>query len=97
MEQWEFPDMRRSIVIGLVLTGVVVAGCTDSKRATMGSKFTDQPADITCWSYGSETYSGRSTGRVSRDNGATTFVDAANNRLTAIEGDCRIVYLPESK
>ncbi|MHC3127634.1 hypothetical protein OB03_10245 [Brevundimonas sp. GN22] len=88
--------MHRLVIIALITTGAVVVGCTDSKRATMSAEFSDQPADITCWSYGTETYNGRSTGRVTRRDAATTFVDAANGRLTAIEGDCRIVYLPKT-
>ena len=80
-------------VLGLC---VLASACTDSKRATMGSKFSDQPADITCWTYGTEVFNGRSTGRVNRDGGGAVFVDAANGRLTAVDGDCRIVYLPKA-
>ena len=84
----------------LVFAGFVaaaLAGCTDSNRANMGSKFSDQPADITCWSYGTEIFSGRSTGRVNRRDGGLNFVDAANGRLTTIQGDCRVIYLPKTK
>lgn len=88
-------NKRIFVVVSLLTASVALVGCTDSKRATMGSKFSDQPADITCWSYGTEVFNGRSTGRVSRDGGVV-FVDAANGRLTAIDGDCRIVYLPKA-
>lgn len=90
-------NMRQFAVYGLIVLGLATSACTDSKRASMNSKFTDQAADITCWSFGTEIFSGRSTGRVSRSEGAITFVDAANGRLTSIQGDCRMVYLPASK
>ena len=75
----------------LVLLGV--GACTDSRRAQNDVKWADRPADVTCWTYGQETFSGRSTGKVEYDEGGrVSFVDAANGRFTTIEGDCRVVY-----
>lgn len=85
-------------VAGPALVGVILAtaGCTDSKRAGQAATWGDQAADITCWSYGEQTYSGRSTGKVEYDEGGrVSFVDAASGRYTTIEGDCRVVYVSD--
>ena len=75
------------------LTLVIAAGaCTESKQARRAATFGDTPADITCWTYGTETFAGRSTGKVEQDDGRIAFVDAANGRYTTIDGECRIVY-----
>ena len=89
--------MMRTTTI-LLVAGLVVAttACTESKRARNAATFSDQPADITCWTYGTETFSGRSTGKVEySDGGRVAFVDAANGRYTTVDGDCRVVYLAE--
>ncbi len=91
--------MKRFIAI-TALAGVALAAgaCTDSKRASRAATWGDQPADITCWSYGEQTYSGRSTGKVEYDEGGrVSFVDAATGRYTTIEGDCRMVYVAEGE
>jgi len=91
--------MMRSVVI-LALAGTVLAtsACTDSKRARNAATWGDQPADITCWTYGTENFRGRSTGKVEYDEGGRiSFVDAANDRYTTVEGDCRVVYLSEAE
>lgn len=93
---WQNAGMKILTVLGVLGACVVVSACTDSKRATMETKFTDQPAEITCWSFGTEIFNGKSTGRVNRDGGGAVFVDAANGRLTAVDGECRIVYLPKA-
>ena len=83
-----------------LLAGVALAAtaCTESKRARNAAEFGDQPADITCWTYGTETFSGRSTGKVEyNDGGRVAFVDAANDRYTTIDGECRVVYLAEGE
>ena len=70
-----------------------LAGCTDADRARRSAKFDDSPADVSCRSFGQPFYSGRSTGKVTYDEGGrVTFVDRANGRLTTIEGECMIVY-----
>jgi hypothetical protein len=88
--------MRNAIglfVIGLLLA---TAACTDARRARNSATFGDQPADITCWTYGVETFTGRSTGKVEyNDGGRIAFVDASNNRYTTVDGECRVVYLNE--
>jgi hypothetical protein len=87
--------MRRTTTI-LLVAGVALAAtaCTDSKQAAREATWGDRPADITCWTYGTQTYDGRSTGKVEYDRGGRiAFVDAANGRYTTVEGDCRVVYL----
>ena len=88
----------RGLVTALAVAGVAVglAACTDSKRASRAATWGDQPADITCWTYGTENFNGRSTGKVEYDEGGrVSFVDAANGRYTTVEGDCRVVYRSE--
>ncbi len=91
--------MTRTIT--LILIGglaVTAAACTDSKRARNAATWGDKPADITCWTYGTETFSGRSTGKVEyNDGGRIAFVDAANDRYTTIDGECRVVYLKDGE
>lgn len=84
--------MKTTITAGLILAALASAGCTDSLRARNDATFTDRPADITCWSYGTQTYQGRSTGKVSNREGRVAFVDAANGRYTVVDGECRLVY-----
>lgn len=70
-----------------------LAGCTEADRARKSATFGDRPADITCRTFGEPFYVGRSTGKVTYDEGGRiTFVDRANGRLTTIEGECMIVY-----
>jgi hypothetical protein len=89
--------MTRAFVI-LTLAALSAAACTDSKRASRAATWGDQPADITCWTYGTENFNGRSTGKVEYDEGGrVSFVDAATNRYTTIEGDCRVVYRGEGQ
>ncbi|MDB5421359.1 MAG: hypothetical protein JWR59_1306 [Brevundimonas sp.] len=76
----------------LVFASAVTA-CTDTNRASRDATFSDKPADITCWTYGTENFVGRSTGKVEYDEGGrVSFVDAASGRYTTIEGECRVVY-----
>ena len=83
--------------LALTLVATTVA-CTDSKRARNDATWGDTPADITCWTYGIENFKGRSTGKVEYDDGGRiSFVDAANNRYTTIDGDCRVVYQQPAK
>jgi len=89
--------MKRTAIIVLIAgLAVTAAACTESKRARNAATWGDKPADITCWTYGTETFSGRSTGKVAyNDGGRIAFVDAANNRYTTIDGECRVVYVTE--
>jgi hypothetical protein len=85
--------VRLILTAALLLSTVAVGACTDSKRASREATWGDKPADIVCWSYGTQTFSGRSTGKVEYDEGGRiSFVDAANGRYTTIEGECRVVY-----
>ncbi len=82
----------------IIIAGLAVAAsaCTESKRARNAATWGDKAADITCWTYGTETFSGRSTGKVEyNDGGRIAFVDAANGRYTTIDGECRVVYLKD--
>lgn len=91
--------MKRTTTLFLIAgVGLATSACTEAKRARNAATFSDQPADITCWTYGTETFSGRSTGKVEYDDGGRiAFVDAANGRYTTVEGDCRVVYVPEGE
>ena len=91
--------MKRTITLLLVAgLAVTAAACTESKRARTAATWGDQPADITCWTYGTETFAGRSTGKVEyNDGGRIAFVDDANDRYTTIDGECRVVYLPKGE
>ena len=72
---------------------VALAGCTEAERAQKSAYRSDRPADVTCRTFGEPFYVGRSTGKVTYDEGGrVTFVDRANGRLTTIEGECMIVY-----
>ncbi|MBO9557921.1 MAG: hypothetical protein J7515_04965 [Caulobacter sp.] len=86
--------MKTALTLLAVAGALASSACTDSKRARNDATWTDRPADVTCWSYGTQTYSGRSTGKVEYDDGRISFVDAATQRYTTIDGECRVVYLP---
>ena len=91
--------MTRTITLILIAgLAITAAACTDSRRARNAATWSDQPADITCWTYGTETFSGRSTGKVEyNDGGRIAFVDAANDRYTTVDGECRVVYVNEGE
>lgn len=91
--------MTRNPIYRLLAFGAVLAviggtaACSDTYRARTERMLTDKPASITCYHYGQTIYSGRSKGKVEADeNGAISFVDATNNKLTAVEGECVTVY-----
>ena len=85
--------MKKTILAGAALAALALAGCTDADTALNAATYTDKPAAITCYAYGTLTFNGTSTGKVIYDEGGRlTFVDAANGRLTTIEGECRVVY-----
>ena len=91
--------MKHTVTLALIAgLAVTAAACTDSRRARNAATWSDQPADITCWSYGVETFTGRSTGKVEyNDGGRIAFVDAANDRYTTVDGECRVVYLKKGE
>jgi hypothetical protein len=84
--------MKTALTLFAVAGALASSACTDSKRARNDATWTDRPADVTCWSYGTQTYAGRSTGKVEYDDGRLSFVDAATGRYTTIDGECRVVY-----
>lgn len=85
--------MRLAVVALAVLSLPAFSACTESKQARRAATWNDKPADIVCWSYGTQTFAGRSTGKVEYDEGGRiSFVDAANGRYTTVEGECRVVY-----
>ena len=72
---------------------LTLAGCTEAERQQRSTHFSDRPADVTCRTFGEPFYVGRSTGKITYDEGGrVTFVDQANGRLTTIEGECMVVY-----
>lgn len=78
----------------VLAAALLLAACTkDATRAVNNAEWTDPPAAVTCYAYGVMTFNGWSTGKVIYDEGGRlTFVDAANGRLTTVEGECRVVY-----
>lgn len=80
-------------IVALTVLALGAAACTDSERARRSATFSDQPADIVCWTYGTESFRGRSTGKIEYEGGRVSFVDASNDRYTTLDGDCRITYL----
>lgn len=88
--------MKKLILLAMaVMLGSALSGCirTEAGRAAKDAYYGDKPADIICWTYGERNFEGVSTGKVIYDEGGRlTFVDAANGRLTNVEGDCRVVY-----
>lgn len=88
--------MKKLILLAIaLLLGPALSACsvTEAGRAQKDAYYGDKPADIICWTYGERNFEGASTGKVIYDEGGRlTFVDAANGRLTNIEGDCRVVY-----
>jgi len=89
--------MKAALTLFAIVGVLASTACTDSKRARNDATWTDRPADIICWSYGAETFKGRSTGKVDYDDRRISFVDAANHRYTTIDGDCRVVYEPGAR
>ena len=89
--------MRTAVTLVAVAGALASSACTDSKRARNDATWSDRPADITCWTYGTQNFTGRSTGKVEYDDGGRiSFVDAATNRYTTIDGDCRVVYVAQA-
>lgn len=82
--------LKTLVALGL---GLTATACTESKRERNATTFGDRPADITCWSFGNEIFNGRSTGKVTREDGMLGFVDAASGRYTTLNGECRVIYL----
>ena len=85
--------MRPAVTASILLVMIAACACTDSKIASREATWGDKPADIVCWTYGTQNFAGRSTGKVEYDEGGRiSFVDAANGRYTTVEGECRVVY-----
>lgn len=90
--------MKRACMMVAICAAIGLSGCTESDRARSEATFSDRPADITCWSHGTQTFSGRSTGKVKTgDGGRIAFVDAATNRFTTVSGDCLVAYVASAK
>lgn len=80
-------------IVGAMIVAGAIGACSDTYRARTERMLTDKPATIRCFHYGQVLFDGRSKGKVEADeNGAISFVDAANNQLTAVEGECVTVY-----
>lgn len=81
--------MRHLVLLGCALA---MLGCTDAEKAkftALGGK-----ATVKCYSGGKEFYSGRSTGKVSpEDGGAGYFLkDSARGKLVEVSGQCIVEY-----
>lgn len=87
--------MKKLAAVAVAVACLAVAGCTvtEAGKASRDAYYNDKPAAVTCYAYGTLTFEGTSTGKIIYDEGGRlTFVDAANGRLTTIEGECRVVY-----
>lgn len=85
--------MNKVLILSII--AVALAGCyrTDASKARRDAYYGDKPALIFCQGYNGVIFDGQSTGKVEYDEGGRyTFVDAANGRLTSVEGECRVVY-----
>jgi hypothetical protein len=88
-------DTMRILTTAAIVSAVALTGCevTEAGKASREAYYSDKPAAVTCYAYGTLTFEGTSTGKIIYDEGGRlTFVDAANGRLTTIEGECRVVY-----
>lgn len=87
--------MRLKLIAVAAAMGVTLSGCmvTEAEKEARDAYYEDKPAAVTCYTYGERTFDGVSKGKVIYDEGGRlTFVDSSNDRLTTIEGDCRVVY-----
>lgn len=84
----------RILTAAAIVAAVALSGCeaTEARKASREAYYSDKPAAVTCYAYGTLTFEGTSTGKIIDEGGRLTFVDAANGRLTTIEGECRVVY-----
>src|SRR5690348_1711339 len=76
----------------LLATVLVFAGCTDAERAKIGGL--GNKATVTCYSGGKEVYQGRSTGKVSNEQGSDGYFlrDSARGKLVEVSGQCIVEY-----
>jgi len=89
--------MKTALALVAVFGALASTACTDSRRARDSATWNDRPADITCWTYGTEIFTGRSTGKVEYDDGGRiSFVDSTTKRYMTIDGDCRVIYQPKA-
>ena len=84
--------MKRVLLIALVPLLAFSAGCTDAARGKI-SAFGGS-AEVRCFSADSLIYSGRSTGKVQNSDSSDGyyFVDAADNKLKEVSGNCIVTY-----
>jgi len=78
--------------IVLLACALLVLGCTDAERAKLGGL--GNKATVDCYSGGKLIYHGRSTGKVSpEDGGAGYFLkDSARGKLVEVSGQCIVEY-----
>ena len=77
--------MNRITAMAIVL---MLAGCTDSKRASFGAL--GDEATVTCYSGGTEIYKGRSTGKVLVAESGFSFRSKKTNSYVRTNADCII-------
>ncbi len=78
----------------LAVFALVMTGCTDARCSKVMSL--GNAADVECYSGGKAIYSGRSTGKVSSEEGSDGyfFRDSKSGKLMEVSGDCRVTYVP---
>jgi len=74
----------------MTLILLALLACTDTERASW--KAVGEPGHITCYSGGQVIFDGQSTGKIETENHSDgwKFMDAKNNRLVRVSGDCVI-------
>lgn len=74
---------------------LAASACTDAQRGKWGAL--GSKATVTCYSGGTAFYTGRSTGKVSpEDGGAGYFLrDSARAKLVEVSGQCLVEYDPQ--
>jgi hypothetical protein len=74
----------------MTLILLALLACTDAERAQRAAF--GEPGHITCYSGGQVIYDGDSTGAILSEDRSDgwKFMDAKNNRLVRVSGDCVI-------
>ena len=74
----------------MTLILLALLACTDTERASW--KAVGEPGHNTCYSGGQVIFDGQSTGKIETESQSDgwKFMDAKNNRLVRVSGDCVI-------
>ena len=87
--------MKKMIVlmlISLTTFGLLTTGCTDAQRGKLSAY--GGSATIKCYSGNRLIFSGTSTGKIKSESSSDGyyFVDASDNKLKEVSGNCIIEY-----